>query len=76
VKIYFNEYDHAVYNTIFMDIVSNYHPTWTHADSEPASLLNAAYLTEKQKYQFYSLWSDPTGARTYEDSHANLYAAV
>jgi ribosomal protein L31 len=41
-------YDHAVYNTIFMDIVSNCHPTWTHADSEPASLLNAAYLREKQ----------------------------
>jgi hypothetical protein len=25
VEIYFNEYDHAVYNNIFMDIVSNCH---------------------------------------------------
>jgi hypothetical protein len=38
VEIYFNEYDHAVYNTIFMDIVSNCHPTWTHyTDSEPTT---------------------------------------
>ena len=54
VEIYFNEYDHAVYNNIFMDIVSNCHATWTHyTDSEPTNLcsfiLNAAYLTEKQK---------------------------
>ena len=39
VEIYFNGYDHAVCNNIFMDIVSNCHPTWTHyTDSEPTSL--------------------------------------
>ena len=39
VEIYFNEYDHAVYNNIFMDIVSNCYPIWTHyTDSESTSL--------------------------------------
>ena len=33
-------------------------------------LLNAACLAEKNKYQFYSLWLDPTGARTHDLPHS------
>ena len=34
-------------------------------------LLNAAYLAEKNKYQFYSLWFDLIGARTHVLSHSS-----
>jgi hypothetical protein len=34
-------------------------------------LLNAACLPEKQQLPFYSLWFDPTGARTHDRPHSN-----
>jgi hypothetical protein len=52
MEIYLNEYDHAVYNNIFMDIKLSSHLDtlyWFRANQSFLFLLNAAYLTEKQK---------------------------
>ena len=63
-----------------MDIVSNCHPTCTHyTDSAPTSLCSFSKCcvpSREAKNTNFSLWSDPTGARTHEHLHANLYAAV
>jgi hypothetical protein len=34
----------------------------------------ASLQSTQQKYQFYSLWFDPIGARTYELPHSTLYS--
>ena len=57
--------------TIIYLWTSNCHPTWTHyTDSEPTRLCSFFF-----KRCVLNL-TDPTGARTHEHSHANLYAAV
>jgi hypothetical protein len=43
---------------------------WFQANQYLLFLLNAACLAEKNKYQFYSLWFDPTGARTHDLPHS------
>jgi hypothetical protein len=72
-------YDHAVYNNIFMDIKLSSHLDtlcWFRANQYLIFLLNAAYLTEKQKIPILQSFVWPAGAQTHEHSHANLYAAV
>ena len=41
------------------------------ADPSLLFLLNVAFLTMKHKYQFQSLWFDPSEARTHD--HVNHY---
>jgi hypothetical protein len=52
------------------------------SDSEPTSLcsfslmLHAKQSQRSNKYQLYSLWFDPTWARTHNLPHSNHYALI
>ena len=49
---------------------------WFRAKQSLLFLLNAACLAEKQKYQFYSLWCDQTGAQTHDLPHSRQLSSI